>query len=115
MLDRGKWIREAANPDRHGTMWAMPSVLPMGLARQTIRLHVNHAEMRLLEAKAMKEGKSVQNYIRAALGLPDRNPGRLTREQLEQEQDQAWQILTDLGLDPAHFFPPDDSWLDSYR
>jgi hypothetical protein len=36
-------------------------------------------------------------------------------EQLEREQDQAWEILKSLGEDPATYFPPDDSWLEEYK
>jgi len=89
--------------------------LPMGLARETTRFQTNHAERRLIEAKAREAGKSVGNYVRAALGLPERAAGRPTVEQLEAEQDQAWEILRNLGLDPAGYFPSDDSWLEDYR
>jgi len=89
--------------------------LPMGLARETIRFQVNHADRRLLEAKAREAGISVANYLRASAGLPERAAGRPTVEQLEAEQDQAWEILRGLGLDPAGYFPADDSWIDDYR
>jgi len=87
----------------------------MGLARETIRFQVNHADRRLLEAKAREAGISVANYLRASAGLPERAAGRPTVEQLEAEQDQAWEILRGLGLDPAGYFPADDSWIDDYR
>jgi hypothetical protein len=89
--------------------------LPMALARPTVRFQVNHAEMKFLEAKAHEDGKSLANYVRDRLGLPERSQGRPTVDQLEAEQDQAWQILQDIGLDPAQYFPPDDAWLDDYR
>jgi len=89
--------------------------LPMGLARETIRFQVNHAERRLLEAKAREAGMSVANYLRTRVGLPERQAGRPMVEQLDAEQDQAWEILRGLGLDPAGYFPADDSWLDDYR
>jgi hypothetical protein len=93
----------------------MPSVLPVALGRQQLRCQVNRAEMMLIEAKARAEGKSVANYVRSRLGLPERNAGRPTVTQLEAEQDQAWEILRGLGVDPAAFFPADDSWLADYR
>jgi hypothetical protein len=93
----------------------MPSALPVALARQQIRCQVNRAEMMLIEAKAREEGKSVANYVRSRLGLPDRNAGRPSVSQLEVEQDRAWEILRNLGLDPAAYFPPDDTWMDGYR
>jgi hypothetical protein len=87
----------------------------MALGRQQLRCQVNRAEMMLIEAKAREEGKSVANYVRSRLGLPDRNAGRPTVGQLEVEQDQAWEILRSLGLDPAAYFPPDDAWMGDYR
>jgi hypothetical protein len=71
--------------------------------------------MMLIEARAREEGKSVANYVRSRLGLPDRNAGRPTVAQLEVEHDQAWEILRSLGLDPAAYFPPDDAWMGAYR
>lgn len=87
----------------------------MALIRQPLRCQVNRAEMMLIEAKAREEGRSVANYVRSRLGLPDRNAGRPTVGQLEVEQDQAWEILRSLGLDPAAYFPPDDTWMGAYR
>jgi hypothetical protein len=58
------------------------------------------------DAKARAEGKSVANYVRSRLGLPDRDAGRPTVSQLEVEQDQAWEILRSLGLEPTAYFPP---------
>jgi hypothetical protein len=75
----------------------------------------NHAERKLIEAKAREAGMSVANYLRTCAGLPERTSGRPTVEQLEAEQDQAWEILRGLELDPAGYFPADDSWLDDYR
>jgi hypothetical protein len=101
-----------------GARWEnldMPSVLPVALGRQQLRCQVNRAEMMLIEARAREEGKSVANYVRSRLGLPERNAGRLTAGQLEAEQDQAWEILRSLGLDPAAYFPPDDAWMAAYR
>ena len=72
-------------------------------ARQTLRAQVNRAEMMLIESKARAAGMSVGNYIRSLAGLPERSAGRPTRAQMEVEQDQAWQVLQSLGVDPAPF------------
>lgn len=93
----------------------MPSVLPMALARQQLRCQVNRAEMMLIEAKARAEGRSVANYVRSKLGLPDRNAGRPALDQLEREQDQAWAILRSLGLEPSAYFPPEERWVDPFK
>jgi hypothetical protein len=83
----------------------------MALIRHLLRCQVNRAEMMLIEARAREEGKSVANYVRSRLGLPDRNAGRPTVGQLKVEQDQAWEILRGLLLDPAAYCPPDDTWM----
>jgi hypothetical protein len=93
----------------------MPATLPLALIRQTIHVRVNRAEMMALEAKAKETNMSVANYVRTVLGLPERTPGRPSADQLEREQDEAWNLLQGIGVDPAAYFPDDDSWLDSYR
>lgn len=93
----------------------MPITLPLALTRQTVRAQVNRAEMMLIESKARAAGLSVGNYIRFLLGLPERSAGRPTRAQMEAEQDHAWQLLKSMGVDPAPFFPADESWLDDYK
>ena len=86
----------------------------MPLTRQQLRCQVNRLEMMLIEAKARAEGKSVANYVRSKLGLPIALLAALPWT-MEVEQDQAWEILRSLGLDPAAYFPPDDGWMDVYR
>ena len=93
----------------------MPTALPLALTRRALRTNVDHAEMMLIESNAKAASMSVGNYVRSALGLPERFVGRPTRAQMEEEQDRAWQVLQSLGLDPAPFFPADESWLDDYR
>ena len=89
----------------------MPTTLPLALTRQTLRAQVNRAEMMLIESKARAAGLSVGNYVRSLIGLPERSPGRPTRAQMEAEQDHAWHVLQSIGIDPAPFFPGDESWL----
>jgi hypothetical protein len=67
------------------------------------------------ESKARAAGLSVGNYIRSLLGLPERAAGRPARTQMEIEQDLAWSILQSMAVDPARFFPADESWLDEYQ
>ncbi len=93
----------------------MAKLLPQALIRHTLRTQVNHAEMMFIESKAKAAGMSVGHYLRSLLGLPERAAGRPTRAQLEAEQDQAWQLLQSMGIDPAPLFPGDESWLDDYR
>lgn len=93
----------------------MATTLPQALTRQTLRAQVNRAEMMLIESKARASGLSVANYVRSLLGLPERSAGRPTRAQMEAEQDHAWQTLKMMCIDPAPFFPADESWLDEYR
>ena len=89
--------------------------LPRALARETEHVQLSHAEKMKLRKLARDAGLSPSNYLRSFIGLPGRSPGRPTIEQLEREQDQAWEILKNLGEDPAEYFPPNDNWLDDYR
>jgi hypothetical protein len=87
---------------------------PQGLTRHLIRRRVNHAEWLTIERQAHEAHVSVANFIRVRLGLPERNTGRPSREDLEREQDEAWKLLKEGGYDPAGFFPEDESWMDEY-
>src|SRR5579872_2788787 len=107
--DAGMWARGGA------MIVEMATTLPQALTRQTLRAQVNRAEMMLIESKARASGLSVGNYVRSLLGLPERSAGRPTRAQMEAEQDHAWQTLKTVGIDPASFFPADESWLDDYQ
>jgi hypothetical protein len=89
--------------------------LPRALARETEHVQLSHAEKMKLRKLARDAGLSPSNYLRSFIGLPGRSPGRPTIEQLEREQDQAWEILKNLGEDPAEYFPPNDDWLDEYK
>lgn len=93
----------------------MATTLPQALTRQTLRAQVNRAEMMLIESRARAAGLSVGNYVRSLLGLPERSAGRPTRALMEAEQDHAWQVLKSMGIEPAPFFPADESWLDDYQ
>ena len=93
----------------------MPTTVPIALTRQRVVLQVNRAEIMLIESKAKEAGMSVANYFRSLAGLPPVSAGRPTRAQMEEEQDRAWEILHSMGIDPAPFFPADESWLDEYR
>ena len=93
----------------------MPNPVPLALARERIFMYANHAEAMLLQSKANAAGVSVSNYLRSLAGLPPMAMGRPTREDMEKEQDRAWEILKSMGVDPAPLLPEDESWLDAYR
>jgi hypothetical protein len=92
----------------------MPPTVPMALTRQRVVLQVTRAEMLMIESKAKEAGMTVSNYFRSLAGLPPLSAGRPTRAQMEEEQDRAWELLQSMGIDPAPFFPADESWLDEY-
>jgi hypothetical protein len=83
--------------------------------RVTITFQASHAEHLKLKKLAREAGMSVGNYMRTGRGLPERRAGRPSIEELEREQDEAWETLKSLGEDPAAYFPPDDDWMDDYR
>jgi len=85
----------------------MPTTVPMALTRQRVAFQVNRAEMMVVESKAA--GMTVANYFQSLAGLPPLSSGRLTRAQMEEEQDRAWEILQSMGINPAPSFPADES------
>ena len=84
------------------------------MVRQPIQFKVSRAEFMKLHRTAERGGVSLTNLMRLALGLPERVAGRATVESLEHEEDEAWEILRDLGEDPARFFPDNDDWIEAY-
>ena len=89
--------------------------LPRALARETVTFQASHVEFLKLRRLARQAGMSLGNYLRTGRGLPERTAGRPSIEELEREQDQAWETLKSLGEDPATYFPPNDDWMDDYR
>jgi len=75
------------------------------LDRKSITISVNLAEFLELDAAAHVSNLSVPQYVRTRLGLTVRwtsNPGT---EERNREEDDAWERLQRLGLDPKKYFP----------
>ena len=79
----------------------------------TFKLAVNEPERVWLEHEARAAGLSVANLLRQKLGLRARPMGRPTAAQLEQMEDDAWGLLTQIGVDPARYFPKEPAHVPS--
>lgn len=72
-----------------------------------LRVAVNEPEMLFIDQEARAAGLSIANFIRQKLGFRARPMGRPTAAQLEQMEDDAWDLLTRVGADPTQYFPPE--------
>ncbi|MCC6366826.1 MAG: hypothetical protein IT165_25170 [Bryobacterales bacterium] len=79
--------------------------MPHALDKRILRIRLNVAEMLDVEARARAAGQSVNNYVRARLGLQERNVGKRTAEERDFEEDDAMERLRRLGLDPQAYLP----------
>ena len=77
------------------------------LQRKSLTISVNLAEWLELDAAAKQAGLSVPQYVRTRLGLSVRQTSNPRTEERDREEDDAWERLQRLGLDPKAFFPPD--------
>jgi hypothetical protein len=78
------------------------------LERKAITFRVNLAEYLELETRARHAGLTVPNYIRTQLGFQVRWSSNLGSEERDREEDDAWERLRRLGLDPMAYFPRDE-------
>jgi hypothetical protein len=72
-----------------------------------LRVAVNEPEMLFIDQEARAAGLSIANFIRQKLGFRARPMGGPTAAQLEQMEDDAWGLLTRVGVDPRQYFPPE--------
>ena len=74
------------------------------LDKRQVRFTVNYAEYLELEHLAQEANSTLQNYIRRRLGLPERLTARPDADERERQEDEAWERLVRLGLDPKKYF-----------
>jgi hypothetical protein len=75
------------------------------LDKRQIRFTVDYAEYLELEHLAREAHATLQNYIRTRLGLRERLTARPDAEERERQEDEAWDRLVRLGLDPKRYLP----------
>ena len=75
------------------------------LQRKSITIRVNLAEFLELKAAANVAGLSVPQHVRTRLGLGVRWTSNPRTEERDREEDDAWERLQQLGLDPKKNFP----------
>ena len=77
------------------------------LQRKSLTVRLNLAEFLELDAAAKQAGLSLPQYVRTRLGLSVRWTSNPNTEERDREEDDAWERLQRLGLDPKAYFPPD--------
>ena len=75
------------------------------LDRKSITISVNLAEFLELDAAAHVASLSVPQYVRTRLGVSVRWTSNPNTEQRDREEDDAWERIQRLGLDPKKYFP----------
>jgi len=75
------------------------------LERRTVAVRLNLAEYLELDARSRQAGLSISNYIRTQLGLQVRQTSNPGTEERDREEDDAWERLQRLGLNPQDYFP----------
>jgi hypothetical protein len=77
------------------------------LDRKTIGIAVNVAEYLELEALAKQAGLSIPQYVRTRCGFQVRQTSKPGTDERGDEEDDAWERLVRLGLNPEDYFPPE--------
>ena len=85
-----------------------PSSLPTrALERRAVTIQVTDAEYASLDAASIAAGVSIPQYVRTRCGLEVRWASQPKTEARDHEEDDAWERLRRLGLDPEKYFPRD--------
>lgn len=74
------------------------------LDKRQVRFTVDYAEYLELDHLAKEARTTLQNYIRTRLGLRERSTARPDEEERNRQEDEAWDRLVRLGLDPKKYF-----------
>ena len=79
----------------------------LALERRSVTIRLTGEERDRLEAEALEAGASLAQYIRSRCGLQVRTTSMPGTEERDREEDDAWERLKRLGLEPQGYFPPD--------
>jgi hypothetical protein len=89
---------------------AQPASRPVAMAldRMAVTIMVTDAELAELDAGATAAGTSIPQYVRTRCGFKVRNTSLPNTDERGDEEDDAWEVLKGLGLNPEEYFPADD-------
>jgi hypothetical protein len=71
---------------------------------------VTDEERAHLDVGASAAGLSFPQYIRTRCGWQVRQTSLPNTPERDSEEDDAWERLRQLGLEPEKYFPPDEPW-----
>jgi hypothetical protein len=86
-----------------------PSANPVrqALERRTVTIKITDADFATLDAASIAAGLSIPQYVRTRCGLEVRWASQPKTSSRDHEEDDAWDRLKRLGLDPEQYFPPE--------
>ncbi len=88
----------------------------LALERRTITIPVNDEEWQALEDARIAAGVfSMPQYIRTRLGFTVRETSMPKTEDRDREEDEAWERLRRLGLEPEKYFEDEEGGVDAEK
>ena len=77
------------------------------LERRAITVPLTGPEREQLVGEARQAATTLAQYMRTRCGFKPRNSSLPGTDEREDEEDDAWEILKGLGLNPQDYFPPE--------
>lgn len=99
--------RPARSREMAGRAHPVNSLPTQALERRTVTIQVTDAEYATLDAGGTAAGLSNPQYVRTQCGFQVRETSLPRTTQRDHEEDDAWERLKRLGLDPEEYFPPE--------
>ena len=78
------------------------------LERRAITVPLTDPEREQLVGEARQAATTLAQYMRTRCGFKPRNSSLPGTDEREDEEDDAWEILNRLGLNPQDYFPPNE-------
>jgi hypothetical protein len=91
-----------------------PALPPRGrpvryaLERRSVTVTVTESARANLEARATTAGTTIPQYMRTQCGFAIRNMSLPGTEERDREEDDAWERLQRLGVNPQDYFPREE-------
>ena len=98
----------AAMVSKRGNATVRRSPVQFALERRTVTITVDKADRAELDAASTAAGISLPQYIRTKCGCEVRNTSLPNTEERDHEEEDAWDRLRRLGVDPQAYFPPEE-------
>ena len=91
--------------NRAGAGGSSANPVRQALERRTVTIKITDADFATLDAASIAAGLSIPQYVRTQCGLEVRWASQPKTSARDHEEDDAWERLKRLGLDPEQYFP----------